>query len=122
MLKDIKILVKVLAALFIFIVISGCAGNIPEAERMDYIDANWGKSFEAAKNNQILNPQASENLAPVEGIDGETTNIIMEGYRNSFIREKKGTATTKISSGFKGSSSEKTTTTENIDADVLIIR
>ena len=89
MLKDIKILVKVLAALFIFITVSGCAGNMPETERINYLDANWGKSYETAKNNQILNPRASENLAPVEGLDGETTKIIVDKHKESFKEKKK---------------------------------
>ena len=95
MLKEIKILVIVLAALSTFITLSGCAGNMPEAERMDYIDANWGKSFETAKNNQILNPQAAKNLEPVEGLDGKAAENIINKYEESF-KEKTDTASMVI--------------------------
>ena len=34
------------------------------------IDLNWGRSYETAKYKQILNPDAGQNLDPVEGLDG----------------------------------------------------
>ena len=35
------------------------------------LEENWGSSYEAAKVNQIANPEASENLDPVDGLDGQ---------------------------------------------------
>lgn len=43
----------------------GCAGNLPEAQRVDYINMNYGKSFESAQNNQILNPDADQDRKSV---------------------------------------------------------
>jgi hypothetical protein len=34
------------------------------------LDNNWGRSYESAKYNQILNPEAGKNLDPVEGLEG----------------------------------------------------
>ena len=43
-----------------------------------------GASFESAKTNQILNPEAKQNLEPVTGFDGEAAEITVERYRESF--------------------------------------
>lgn len=48
------------------------------------LDKNWGRSYEAAKYNQILNPDAVNNQDPVDGLDGQATDNNMEKYRNSF--------------------------------------
>jgi len=53
MLKGNIILIIVLAA-FSVVMLWGCAGNLPEGKRADYLEQNWGKSFESAKKNQIL--------------------------------------------------------------------
>jgi hypothetical protein len=44
------------------------------------LDANWGRSFEAAKFNQMLNPDADKNLEPVEGLDGKAAEGAIENY------------------------------------------
>jgi len=62
----------------------GCAGNIPEAQRVDYLNMNFGKSFESAKNNQILNPDAGKNLEPVVGLNGEAAEYGVDKYKKSF--------------------------------------
>jgi hypothetical protein len=45
------------------------------------LERNWGKSFESAKTNQILNPKAGENLEPVVGLDGKTAAGALEIYQ-----------------------------------------
>lgn len=45
-----------------------------------------GASFESAKTNQILNPDASENLEPVTGFDGQAAQITIKKYREGFER------------------------------------
>lgn len=62
----------------------GCAGNLPEAERMHILNDNWGKSFETAKKNQILNPDAGKSLEPVLGLDGEAAEAGVTKYKESF--------------------------------------
>jgi hypothetical protein len=78
--------ISLVAALAILSVLGawGCAGNIPEAERYNILDRNWGKSFESAKNNQILNPEAGKNLEPVTGLDGQAAEENVEEYRETF--------------------------------------
>jgi len=64
----------------------GCAGNLPESQRIKMIDMNWGKSFESAKNNQILNPEAGIEPEPVLGLDGEAAGHNMQKYKDAFIK------------------------------------
>jgi hypothetical protein len=62
---------------------SGCAGNPPPREET-MLDKNWGRSYESAKYNQILNPEAGKNLEPVVGLDGEAADGVAEKYRKGF--------------------------------------
>ena len=62
---------------------AGCAYNT--------LETNWGSSFEAAKTNQIANPEASENLDPVVGLDGQLAEQNMESYRQASQGEKSTT-------------------------------
>jgi hypothetical protein len=45
------------------------------------LDKNWGKSFEMQKQSQILNPDASENMDPVLGLDGYRAEKNIDTYR-----------------------------------------
>ena len=56
---------------------TGCAGTTE-------LDRNWGRSFERAKSNQILNLEAQKNLEPVVGMDGQAAQVVVETYRGSF--------------------------------------
>jgi hypothetical protein len=61
---------------------SGCSAK----ETM--LNRNWGSSFESAKSNQILDPEAGKNLDPVLGLDGQAAGANMEKYRQGFKKEK----------------------------------
>jgi len=78
-----NIILMVVMAMF-SVSLWGCAGNVPEAQRVDYLNANFGKSFESAKNNQILNPDAGKNLEPVVGLNGEAAEQGVDKYKKSF--------------------------------------
>ena len=58
------------------IVIFGCAGT-PE------LDENWGRSYEAAKATQTMNPDGHYNTAPVEGQQGPAVERILDDYLKS---------------------------------------
>ena len=61
--------------LFLFTMMAGCAASRLE---MDY-----GTSYNLAKYNQTLNPDAEKNLDPVYGLDGWAAAAAMEKYRKS---------------------------------------
>ncbi len=48
------------------------------------VRASFGTSYEFAKTSQTLNPSASDNLNPVEGLDGGGAQKTIEKYQNSF--------------------------------------
>jgi hypothetical protein len=56
---------------------------------------NFGRSYETAKFNQLLNPDASDNLKPAANLDGQAANDSVEKYRNSF-KEKGSQETVNI--------------------------
>lgn len=48
------------------------------------IENNFGKSYEMAKQGQILNPDASKNLKPVTGLGGKASEAAAKKYADSF--------------------------------------
>ncbi len=48
------------------------------------LDDDYGRSYRAAKAAQILNPEASKNLAPVTGLPGSAAMGAMKAYTDSF--------------------------------------
>ena len=75
---------KILAILGWVIFFAGCS----QMQKETLSDKNWGRSYEAAKYNQILNPDATEKLNTVDGLDGQAANSNVEKYRESFKRKK----------------------------------
>lgn len=51
------------------------------------LDKNWGKSFERAKVSQEVDPDASKNLDPVTGLDGQAAEADMVKYRKAHKAE-----------------------------------
>lgn len=85
MLKGHTMLIGLLVGLSVMFL--GCAGNLPQTERADVLDAHYGKSLETAKNDQILNPEAGKEPTPVEGFDGKSAKAQMEKYRKVLKEE-----------------------------------
>lgn len=74
-----------IAALVIF---PACAANNKGSlEMQSKLEKNWGRSYESAKYNQILNPEAGRTADPVTGIDGEAAEKNVQKYRKSFEKE-----------------------------------
>ena len=55
------------------------------------LDTHWGSSFQESKINQTANPEASKNLDPVVGLDGQFAEGNMQSYRQGC--DGTGTAT-----------------------------
>lgn len=58
----------------------------PTAPQPINLSTNYGNSFRAARDNQILNPEASDNLEPVEGLDGNAGVLATQRF-NSFFKK-----------------------------------
>ena len=84
---------KMLTKWFLIIVaiatlsLSGGCGKSFYTQPETALDRNWGRSFEAATQNQILNPSAQKNLTPVAGFDGEAARRNIKKYETSFEKE-----------------------------------
>ena len=48
---------------------------------------NWGTAYYAQKQGQIVNPDASKNLQPVEGLYGQAAEAAMGQYLKSFTQK-----------------------------------
>lgn len=58
--------------------LAGCVAQTPQ------LDAHFGEAVNAAKAQQILNPDASRNRDPVTGIDGPAANAAIDRYHKSY--------------------------------------
>ncbi len=63
-----------------FLVTVGCA-------HYGALEEDYGKSYNMAKNGQILNPGASKNLEPVKGLNGRAAEAVMNKYIDSFSKK-----------------------------------
>lgn len=67
-----------LAGLIGAALISGCAGETPR------LDEHFGDAVNAAKAQQIVDPNAALNRDPVAGVDGQAANSAVDRYHRSF--------------------------------------
>ena len=74
------LLILLLMVPFLF---AGCEGST-FVSKETRLDENWGRAYRAAKENQILNPEAEKDPTPVEGLDGKAAENNMKKYQNSF--------------------------------------
>jgi hypothetical protein len=75
--------IKVFCLLITLAIFWGCGTRQYYAGGETNLDANWGKSFESMKRNQILNPEAGKNLEPVVGMDGRTAMTLQEKHQKA---------------------------------------
>ena len=61
------------------LVVIGCS-RLPINQETE-LDRNWGRSFEAQKFNQIVNPDAGQNTEPVIGVDGKIAGRNVHMYQ-----------------------------------------
>jgi len=60
-------------ALLIVLLLAGCAAT--------RVETTHGDAFREAMANQILNPEASSNVTPVTGMDGQSAQVVLKTYR-----------------------------------------
>ena len=60
--------------------LGACATN----PRYVQLSDNWGRSYEVARFNQIIDPEAGVSAMPMEGIDGEAGDLIYKKYQDGF--------------------------------------
>jgi hypothetical protein len=65
-------------AVLIAMALGACTPTTP------YLDANFGHAVNAAKAQQIINPEAGKNTDPVAGLDGTSAKESIERYHSTF--------------------------------------
>ena len=77
-----------LVVIVLLLLFAGCSnGNISLQGETEY-DKNFGRSYETAKYNQIINPEAGKNINAVEGLEGNAADNSVKGYQESFKQSK----------------------------------
>jgi type IV pilus biogenesis protein CpaD/CtpE len=71
---------KLVLSILIAAGLVGCVNPAP------VLDDNFGKAVNAAKAQQIINPDASLNTDPVAGVDGKAADAAMNRYQRSFVQ------------------------------------
>lgn len=61
-------------------ILAGCAAPAPN------LDAQMGSAVEMAKAQQTLHPEASQDVRPVETIDGKSADALINRYHKGFER------------------------------------
>lgn len=72
--------IKLVLSMLIAAGIVGCVNPAP------VLDDNFGNAVNAAKAQQIINPEASLNTEPVAGVDGQAADAAMNRYHRSFVQ------------------------------------
>lgn len=75
---------------------AGCVATTP------YLDSRFGEAVNLAKAQQTINPDASRNTNPVNGIDGASATETMTRYKASFKAPAPTTITNTINVGGGG--------------------
>lgn len=90
---------NILSALIACTAIAGCVTNTP------ILDEHFGEAVNAAKAQQTLNPDASSNMDPVAGIDGQAADAAMDRYYKSYTQPPTNTNIFTIGIGSSGNGS-----------------
>jgi len=82
---------RILAVMTVGLVVGACAPTT--------ISPNWGTAYQDMRAKQVLNPEAGEQLDPVEGQDGKVNATAMEAYRKGFEKPDAEFGKSIVSSG-----------------------
>jgi hypothetical protein len=64
-----------------FLIVAGCGSLGTQLTRLEM---DYGTSYNLAKFNQIVNPEAEKNLKPVTGLDGVAAQKVVQRYQKDF--------------------------------------
>jgi hypothetical protein len=70
-----------LIGVLLMLTLGGVTACAPVTPRLD---AHFGEAVGVARAQQTVNPEASLNTEPLEGIDGQAGDAMVDNYRNSF--------------------------------------
>lgn len=67
------------SALIVVALLGGCVTTTPEK-----LDSQFGDAVNMATAQQTLHPEASQDVKPVEGIDGKSADALIDRYHKGF--------------------------------------
>ena len=67
--------------------VSACSGTETLSQQI------WGKSYETAVYNQMVNPDADKTLNPVDSLDGQAAENNLQRYRDGFKAKEQNQTT-----------------------------
>lgn len=76
-----KVATIILAAMFAAAVFGCNHYSAFNCKQESELDKNWGRSYETAKYNQTLYPDAGRTTEPVTGLDGNIADRVMTDHR-----------------------------------------
>jgi hypothetical protein len=78
-------MMKINFVLILAIIFFGCSSLSGQHDSL--LDKNWGRSFETAKYNQIIDHEAGKKPVPITGLDGTASENNREKYLQGFTEE-----------------------------------
>ena len=78
---------SVIVTIAILSILGGCGSHFYHQGESP-LEKNWGRAYESAKYNQMLNPDANKNLEPVEGFDGAAAEVAEQRYLKGEEKKK----------------------------------
>jgi hypothetical protein len=84
MLKKSLIIVGIIVAVSM---LPACSGTDTLSQQ------NWGKSYETAVYNQMVNPDADKTINPVDSLDGQAAENNLQKYRDGFKAKEQNQTT-----------------------------
>ncbi|MEN8261896.1 MAG: hypothetical protein ABFR82_00320 [Nitrospirota bacterium] len=78
-----------IAVLTGFILLMLSVSVVAAEQKKSRLETDFGTSYKLQKFNQILNPDAEKNLAPVEGFNGRAAQKSVDKYLKKFASPQK---------------------------------
>jgi hypothetical protein len=83
-------------------IIAACSLAFGCAWQQSRLEMDYGTSYQLQKYNQIANPEAEKNLAPVTGMSGQAAQNAAEKYQKGFEKETQTSTSYQFNVGSMG--------------------
>ena len=88
-----KIIIFVMSVALIATFLTGCTAS--------RVETDYGTSYKLARFNQTLDLEAEKNIEPVEGMEGRTSQKIVERYEQGFEKPAQAAPSVVLGMGVK---------------------
>ena len=88
-----KIIIFFMSVVLVAVFLTGCTAS--------RVETDYGTSYKLARFNQTLDLEAEKNIEPVEGMEGRTSQKIVERYEKGFEKPVAATPSVVLGLGVK---------------------